>query len=69
MLDYGNSDYTSIARTVALPAAICVKLILEGKITDTGVHIPIKKSIYIPVLNELQKFGISMSESVEEISE
>ena len=65
MLDYGNSDYTSIARTVTLPAAIAVKLILEGKITDTGVHIPIKKSIYLPVLAALHKLGISMSESVE----
>ena len=67
MLDYGNSDYTSIARTVALPAAIAVKLILEGRISDTGVHIPIKKTIYEPVLAELKNLGISMSESVEEI--
>lgn len=67
MLDYGNSNYTSIARTVALPAAIGVKLILEGKITDTGVHIPIKKSIYSPILDELTKMDISMSESVEEL--
>jgi saccharopine dehydrogenase-like NADP-dependent oxidoreductase len=68
MLDYGDSNYTSIARTVSLPAAICVKLMLESKITDTGVHIPIKKSMYIPVLAELHRLGISMSESVEEIS-
>ena len=68
MIDYGNSDYTSIARTVALPAAIASKLILEGEITDVGVQIPIKKSIYIPVLEALHKLGISMSESVEEIS-
>ncbi len=68
MLDYGNSDYTSIARTVSLPAAIAVKSILEGKIIDTGVQIPIKKSIYLPVLAALHKLGISMSESVEEIS-
>ncbi len=67
MLDYGNNNYTSIARTVALPAAIGVKLILEGRISDTGVHIPIKKTIYEPVLAELKNLGISMSESVEEI--
>jgi saccharopine dehydrogenase-like NADP-dependent oxidoreductase len=65
MLDYGNRDYTSIARTVALPAAIAVRLILEGKIKDTGVHIPIKKSIYKPVLSELADLGISMTESIE----
>jgi len=65
MLDYGNSTYTSIARTVALPAAIGVRLILEGKILEKGVHIPIKKAIYAPVLKELHNLGISMKESSE----
>ncbi|MCF7568845.1 saccharopine dehydrogenase NADP-binding domain-containing protein [Sabulilitoribacter arenilitoris] len=67
LLDYGNKDYTSIARTVALPAAIGVKLILEEKITDTGVHIPIKKSIYAPILKELKALGISMNEQIEDV--
>jgi len=66
MLDYGNQNYTSIARTVALPAAISVILILQGKIKDAGVHIPIKKSIYKPVLAELAGLGISMTESIEQ---
>ena len=63
MLDYGNSKYTSIARTVALPAAIGVKMILNGKISETGVHIPIKKNIYMPILKELETVGISMTET------
>jgi len=62
LLDYATKEDTSIARTVALPAAIAVKMILDGKIKDTGVHIPIAKSIYEPVLNELEKMGISMVE-------
>ena len=66
VLDYGNQNYTSIARTVALPAAIAVMLILQGKIKDTGVHIPIKKTIYKPVLAELAGLGISMTESIEQ---
>ncbi|MFD1615288.1 saccharopine dehydrogenase C-terminal domain-containing protein [Gelatiniphilus marinus] len=66
MLDYGNSEYTSIARTVAYPAAIGVKMILNGEINDTGVHIPIKKSIYAPILKELKTLGISMVETKEE---
>ncbi len=65
MLDYGNADYTSIARTVALPAAIGAKMILDGEITDTGVHIPIKKSIYKPILNKLEALGITMTETIE----
>ncbi|MCG6185799.1 saccharopine dehydrogenase C-terminal domain-containing protein [Maribellus maritimus] len=62
LLDYATKEDTSIARTVALPAAIAVKMILEGKIKDTGVHIPVAKSIYEPVLNELEKLGIAMVE-------
>lgn len=62
LLDFATKEDTSIARTVALPAAISVKMILDGKIRDTGVHIPISKTIYEPVLNELEKMGISMVE-------
>jgi saccharopine dehydrogenase (NADP+, L-glutamate forming) len=68
MIDYGNRNYTSIARTVALPAAIAVELILEGKIRETGVQIPIKKSIYAPILSKLENLGISMSHTVEKIT-
>jgi saccharopine dehydrogenase-like NADP-dependent oxidoreductase len=63
MLDFGSpSTNTSIARTVALPAAIAVKMILEKKIEITGVHRPVLPQIYIPVLNELKTLGIEMKE-------
>jgi saccharopine dehydrogenase-like NADP-dependent oxidoreductase len=63
MLDYGspNTD-TSIARTVALPAAIGVEMILSGKIKATGVHIPVIPEIYNPVLDRLETMGIKMVE-------
>ncbi|MCY1720239.1 saccharopine dehydrogenase NADP-binding domain-containing protein [Prolixibacteraceae bacterium Z1-6] len=62
LLDFATKEDTSIARTVALPAAIAVQLILDDKITDTGVRIPVAKSIYEPILNELEKMGIAMIE-------
>ncbi len=63
MLDFGSpSTNTSIARTVALPSAMAVKLILEGKITDKGVHRPVLPGIYNPILDELEKNGIKMQE-------
>lgn len=63
LLDYGSpATDTAIARTVALPAAIGVKLILENKIKLKGVHIPVLPEIYIPVLAELEKLGIKMDE-------
>ena len=65
MIDYGNDKYTSIAKTVALPAAIAVKLILEGTVKGNGVQIPIEKSVYVPILNLLKKEGVFMSETRE----
>ncbi len=63
MLDYGNlKTGTSIARTVALPAAIGVMLILEGKITSRGVQRPVIPEIYLPVLKDLASFGIELVE-------
>ena len=62
MVDFATGEDTSISRTVALPAAIAVKLILENKIEAKGVQIPVEKVIYQPVLEELEKLGISMEE-------
>ena len=62
LLDYATKEDTSISRTVALPAAIAVKMILDGKINDKGVHIPVSKTIYEPILTELENLGIAMQE-------
>jgi saccharopine dehydrogenase (NADP+, L-glutamate forming) len=63
MLDFGSpATNTSIARTVALPASIAVKLILEKKIELTGVCRPVIPQIYNPVLAELEKMNIKMKE-------
>ncbi len=63
MLDFGSpATNTSIARTVALPAAIAVKMILEKKIDLKGVYRPVVPQIYNPVLRELKTLGIEMKE-------
>jgi len=63
MLDFGSpATNTSIARTVALPAAIAVKLVLEGRIKTTGVRRPVLPEIYNPILDELEKIDIKMEE-------
>jgi saccharopine dehydrogenase (NADP+, L-glutamate forming) len=63
MIDYGSpSTNTAISRTVALPAAIATRLILEGKIMLSGVYRPVVPQIYIPILNELRHLGIEMNE-------
>lgn len=63
MLDFGSpATDTSIARTVALPAAMAVKMILTGKIKMTGVYRPVLPDLYNPVLDELALNGIRMEE-------
>lgn len=63
MLVYGSpSTDTSVARTVAIPAAISVKLILEGEINLKGVYRPVIPEIYDPVLKELENYGIKLEE-------
>jgi len=58
---------TAMAKTVGLPLGIAAKLILQGKITETGIHIPVIPSIYEPVLKELQVQGISFREKISAI--
>lgn len=66
LLDFGTvGKATSIARTVSLPAACAVDLILDGKINEKGVHIPTSPEIYNPVLGELEEIGIKLEEREE----
>jgi len=53
---------TAMAKTVGLPLGIAAKLILEDEIKMKGVHIPIHKEIYEPVLKELEKLGVVFKE-------
>ena len=63
MIDMGiPGGDSSMARTVSLPAAIATRLILEGKINLTGVHIPVLPEIYAPILAELETMNIKLAE-------
>jgi saccharopine dehydrogenase-like NADP-dependent oxidoreductase len=58
-----DSTYTAMAKTVGLPAAIAAKNILNGNIKIRGVHVPVQKEIYEPVLKELEGFGIRFTKT------
>lgn len=57
-----DSVHTAMAKTVGLPLGIAAKLILDGTIKLSGLHIPIIKEIYEPVLKELKANGIYFTE-------
>jgi saccharopine dehydrogenase-like NADP-dependent oxidoreductase len=62
-----NGD-SSMARTVSLPAAIAVRMILSGELKLTGVQVPVVPEIYGPVLAELARLGIECKERKERAS-
>ena len=55
---------TAMARTVGLPLGIAARLVLEGRINLTGLHIPIVPELYVPVMQELEQQGIRFERSV-----
>lgn len=59
----GDDQFTAMAKSVGLPVGIASKLLLNGSITDKGIHVPIKKNMYDPILRELEKDGIVFHEN------
>jgi saccharopine dehydrogenase (NADP+, L-glutamate forming)/spermidine synthase len=68
LLDYGipNGD-SSMSRTVSLPVAIAVRLVLQGQIKLTGLQIPNIPELYNPILNELAAMGINFVERTDKV--
>ena len=59
-----NNLNTAMAKTVGLPLGIAAKLILNGRIRLSGLHIPNVREIYEPVLEELALHQIQFNEEL-----
>jgi saccharopine dehydrogenase-like NADP-dependent oxidoreductase len=57
-----NQIYTAMAKTVGLPVAMATLLILNGKIKTHGVQLPIREEVYLPILKELEEYGVIFHE-------
>ncbi|MEN8137730.1 MAG: saccharopine dehydrogenase C-terminal domain-containing protein [Bacteroidota bacterium] len=57
-----DSHETAMAKTVGLPTAISALKILNGEISTPGIHIPINKEFYEPILEELREYGVEFTE-------
>ncbi|MBI9034635.1 MAG: saccharopine dehydrogenase NADP-binding domain-containing protein [Bacteroidales bacterium] len=60
-----DTTHTAMSITVGTPVAIAVKLLLNGKLNLSGVHTPVKKQMYAPILEELEPLGIKFVEEEE----
>ena len=57
-----DQTYTAMAKTVGLPVAMATLQILNGNITTPGVQLPINREVYLPILKELEEFGVVFTE-------
>ena len=57
-----DQTYTAMSKTVGLPVAMATLLILNGKITTPGVQLPIRREVYLPILKELEEYGVVFKE-------
>ena len=57
-----DQTYTAMAKTVGLPVAIAALQILNGNINTPGVQLPITREVYLPILKELEEFGVVFNE-------
>lgn len=60
-----DNIHTAMAKTVGLPLGIMAKMILQDKVTLTGLQIPVMPEVYNPVLKELEEYDIRFEESFE----
>ncbi len=68
LIDYGEPEGdTAMARTVSLPAAVAVKMLIEGGIKLTGVQIPVRSELYQPIMAELSKIGFRFQEQTQQL--
>jgi saccharopine dehydrogenase-like NADP-dependent oxidoreductase len=58
-----DQTYTAMAKTVGLPVAMATLQILNGNIKTPGVQLPIRKEVYLPILEELESFGVIFNET------
>lgn len=54
---------TAMAKTVGLPVAMAAELILTGKFSKPGVHLPVIPELYNPLLKALEGHGIAFNET------
>lgn len=57
-----DAQKTAMAKTVGLPLAVAARLLMQREIELSGVHIPVQKALYEPLLNALQEYGIEFRE-------
>lgn len=65
VLEGDSGSRTAMAKTVGLPLAIACKMLLEDNINATGIVTPLDKSIYNPILDEMESLGLRFVDRIK----
>jgi saccharopine dehydrogenase (NADP+, L-glutamate forming) len=66
LIAYGDAGGdSSMALTVGTPAAIAATLVLDGRVPEKGLVMPVLPHIYGPILDELATLGVVFRETTE----
>ena len=66
-LEGEDASYTAMSKTVGMPIFYAAEMILNQKIEETGILLPLKKEIYEPILKKLNEIGIIFHERIIEL--
>ena len=60
-----NAEHTAMAKTVGLPLGIFARMLAQEHTALRGVHIPVMRDVYEPVLKELEQRGVVFNEAAK----
>ncbi|MEM1325111.1 MAG: saccharopine dehydrogenase C-terminal domain-containing protein [Bacteroidota bacterium] len=63
-----TTEDTAMSQLVGLPLGVFTKLLMQGRIDSKGVHIPVMKEVYEPVLGELKDYGVSFENKTVDLN-
>jgi saccharopine dehydrogenase (NADP+, L-glutamate forming) len=70
MIVFGEAgDRSAMALTVGTPAGLACNLILDGRLSLTGVQIPVAEEISAPILEGLRQRGFKIEEIEEDLGD
>jgi hypothetical protein len=56
-----------MAKTVGLPLGVLAMMLVRNECRLTGIHLPVMKEVYKPVLKELTQYGIVFTEKLRTV--
>jgi saccharopine dehydrogenase-like NADP-dependent oxidoreductase len=66
-LEGEDATYTAMSKTVGMPIFFAAEMILNQKIAEKGILLPLKKEIYVPILKKLEVIGVIFHEKIIEL--